>query len=321
MIGKIVKGRSFKGCISYVMEAKDAKLLVAESVLETNVKSVINSFYMQSLLNPKLSKCVGHIPLSFSPDDRERLTDHFMECLAKEYMKAMGIENTQYIIVRHNNTNHPHCHIVFNRVDNEGKTISDRNDQYKNEKVCKQLKDKYNLTYGQGKEKVNMQKLKGVEQAKYEIYHTIKGVLPNAKNWQQFEQTLNQKGISIGYKYRGQTDEVQGISFKRDECSFKGSDIDRRFSYSKLDAILNENSHSQEQQQEQQQQAVIPNEAQHTDTSISENIVSGVANVISGIGGLFDMQPSGYDETESEYQRQQALNKKKKLQKRRGIRR
>ncbi|MDR2920238.1 MAG: relaxase/mobilization nuclease domain-containing protein [Tannerella sp.] len=109
------------------MEAKDAKLLAAEGVLETDVKSIINSFYMQSLLNPKLSKCV-HIPLSFSPDDKERLTDHFMERLAKEYMKAMQIKNTQYIIVRHNNTDHSHCHIVFNRVDNDGKTFSDRNE-------------------------------------------------------------------------------------------------------------------------------------------------------------------------------------------------
>jgi hypothetical protein len=303
------------------MEAKDARLLAGDGVLETDVKSIINSFYMQSLLNPKLSKCVGHIPLSFSPDDAPRLTDHFMERLAKEYMKAMGIENTQYIIVRHNNTNHPHCHIVFNRVDNDGKTISDKNDRYRNEKVCKQLKDKYNLTYGKGKENVNVQKLKGAEQTRYEIYHAIKDTLPKAKNWRQFEEILKQQGISIEYKYRGQSGEVQGISFRKGEHCFKGSDIDRKFSYSNLDAILNENSHVQEQRQEQQQQIVSPNETQNTGTSVSENIVSGVANVVSGIGGLFDMQPSGQDETEAEYQRQQALNKKKKLQKRRGIRR
>jgi len=127
MIGKIVKGRSFKGCISYVMDAKDAKILASEEVLETDKESIINSFYMQSLLNPNLSKCVGHIPLAFSPDDKERMADQFMERLAKEYMKAMGIENTQYILVRHSNTSHPHLHIVFNRVDNDGKTISDKN--------------------------------------------------------------------------------------------------------------------------------------------------------------------------------------------------
>ena len=50
MIGKIVKGRSFKGCISYVMDAKDAKILVSEGVLASNKESIINSFYMQSLL-------------------------------------------------------------------------------------------------------------------------------------------------------------------------------------------------------------------------------------------------------------------------------
>lgn len=89
MIGKIVKGRSFKGCISYVLDNEKAQILASESVLEADTKSIINSFYMQSLLNPKLSKCVGHIPLSFSPDDKERMTDHFMEQLAKEYMQEM----------------------------------------------------------------------------------------------------------------------------------------------------------------------------------------------------------------------------------------
>lgn len=307
MIGKIVKGRSFKGCISYVLGNKDAKILASEGVLETNATSVINSFYMQSLLNPNLSKCVGHIPLAFSPDDKERMTDHFMERLAKEYMKLMGIENTQYIIVHHRNTSHPHCHIVFNRVNNDGKTISDKNDQYRNEKVCKQLKDKYNLTYGKGKENVNVQKLKGAEQTKYEIYHAIKYNLPKAKNRQEFEQVLRKQGISIEYKRKGQTNEIQGISFKKGEHSFKGSDVDRKFSYSKLDAQLTENSHSQEQLQYEQQRITPPKEA---GASLIENAVSGVADAVSSIGGLFDMQPSNYDMNEAE-----ALLRKKKKRK------
>ena len=314
MIGKIVKGRSFKGCVSYVLGNKEATLLASEGVLETDKESIINSFYMQSLLNPNLSKCVGHIPLAFSPDDKERMTDQFMERLAKEYMKAMGIENTQYLIVRHNNTSHPHCHIVFNRVNNDGKAISDKNDYYRNEKVCKQLKDKYNLTYGKGKYEVNVQKLKGAEQTKYEIYHAIKAILPKAKNWQQFEYLLDKQGISIEYKRKGQTDEVQGISFKKDEHSFKGSEIDRKFSYSKLDAVLNDNI----QNQGQQQPISIPKES---GSGLLENAVSGAADMVSGIGGLFDIQLSSSDPNEAEYLRQEALKKKKKPEKRRGIRR
>lgn len=308
MIGKVVKGRSFKGCISYVLGDKEAKLLASEGVLEADAKSIINSFYMQSLLNPKLSKCVGHIPLSFSPDDKERMTDQFMEKLAKEYMKVMGIENTQYIIVRHHNTSHPHCHIVFNRVNNEGRTISDKNDRYRNEKACKQLKDKYNLTYGKGKENVNVQKLKGAEQTKYEIYHAIKDALPKAKSWQQLEGSLKQKGISIEYKRKGQTDEVQGISFKKGEHCFKGSEIDRKFSYSKLEVQLNEHSPIQEQQQ-----VAIPNE---TGSTISESIISTAVDIASGLGGLFSIQPSEYDPNEAEALKRKKKNKPKK---RKGI--
>ncbi|MCC8155131.1 MAG: relaxase/mobilization nuclease domain-containing protein [Tannerellaceae bacterium] len=306
MIGKIVKGRSFKGCISYVLADKEAKILATEGVLETDTNAIINSFYMQSLLNPKLSKCVGHIPLAFSPDDKGRMTDHFMESLAKEYMSKMGIENTQYIIVRHTNTNHPHLHIVFNRVNNDGKTISDKNDRYRNEKVCKELKDKYNLTYGTGKEKVNTEKLKGAEETKYQIYHAIKETLPKAKTWKQFEHLLDKQGISIEYKYKGHTGEVQGISFKKGKHSFKGSDVDRKFSYSKLNAQLNGNSLIQNQE------VSIPKE---TTASFSENSLSTTAEVASGIGGLFSTGPSGPDLNEAKYLQEEARKRKKKKRK------
>ena len=69
MIGKIVKGKSFKGCVSYVLGKEDAKLLDSEGVLKTDAKAIINSFYMQSLMNPNLAKSVGHIPLSYSKED------------------------------------------------------------------------------------------------------------------------------------------------------------------------------------------------------------------------------------------------------------
>jgi len=209
-------------------------------------------------------------------------------------------------IVRHNNTAHPHLHIVFNKVDDDGKTISDKNDRYRNEKVCKQLKDSYNLTYGKGKENVNVQKLKGAEQTKYEIYHAIKNTLPKVNNWNRFEQVLNQQGISLEYKYKGQTDEIQGISFKKGDHSFKGSEIDRNFSYSKLDAVLDGN----------RQTLQI-----HIQPQPKESAASGFTDLVSGLGGLLDipLSDSDYNPDEAEFQRQQKLNKKKQPQIKKGI--
>ena len=52
-------------------------------------------------------------------------------------------------------TDNPHCHIVYNRINNEGKLISDRNDYRRNEQVTKALKSKYGLTYGTDKSNTN----------------------------------------------------------------------------------------------------------------------------------------------------------------------
>ena len=83
--------------------------------------------------------------------DAPKLTDEKVVQLAQEYMREMKITDTQYIIVRHQDREHPHVHIVFNRIDNNGKTISDRNDMYRNEQVCKKLKAKHGLYFAKGK--------------------------------------------------------------------------------------------------------------------------------------------------------------------------
>jgi len=300
MIGKIIKGKNFKGCISYVMNKENAKLLDGEGVLLTDTNSIINSFYMQSLMNPNLVKSVGHIPLAYSKEDAPKLTDELMVKLAKEYMQAMGIINTQYIIVRHSDRQHPHCHIIFNRVDNNGKTISDRNDHFRNERVTKALKEKYGLTFGVGKEKVNTQRLNEPDKTKYEIHKAIQTALKSAKNWDQLRDILKKSGIEMKFKYKGQSNEIQGISFTKGD-SFKGSEIDRQFSFSKIDYQLKQNDKTQ-------------NVAIQQEHSHFQNQTSVIENVGSALGGLLDFPSAGsdYDPEEAEFQRKHRLKKKKR---------
>lgn len=253
MIGKVMKRAAFRGCVNYVMNKQDAKLLDCDGVLLSDVKSIIQSFHTQRLMKPKIKHPVGHISLSYLPDDKERLTDGAMVTLAKEYMENMGIKDTQYIVVRHFDNDNPHVHLVYNRIDNNGKVISDKNDRYRNEAVCKKLKNKYSLTYGKGKDNVNKQKLKGKDKTKYQVHDAVKDALKKATDWTDLEKLLKEKGISVSYKYKGQTNKVQGISFTIDKITFKGSDIDRSFSYSKLDKLLQEKAQKQRKEQEQSQ--------------------------------------------------------------------
>ena len=129
--------------MDYVLGKQQAVLLHADGVLAESRQDIIRCFCAQASMNPRLGKPVGHIALSYSVNDAPKLTDEKMIQLAQEYMREMKITDTQYIIVRHQDREHPHVHIVFNRVGNDGKTISDRNDMYRNEQVCKKLKAKH----------------------------------------------------------------------------------------------------------------------------------------------------------------------------------
>lgn len=147
MIGKIVTGKSFKSAVAYVLKNDYSRLLDADGVDTQDVESVIDSFDFQRLLRPEIEKVVGHISLSFHPDDVPQATDDLMVAVAKEYMQEMEITDTQYIIVRHTNTRHPHLHFIYNRVRYDSKLVPDRFQYYRNVRVCKELTRKYKLTF------------------------------------------------------------------------------------------------------------------------------------------------------------------------------
>ena len=239
MIGKLKKGASFGGCIRYVTGKDEAKIIVSDGVLLGTNAEMTQSFELQRQLNPRIKKPVGHIALSFKPEDKPRLTDEFMAKIAIEYMQMMGITDTQFIIVRHHNTDNPHCHIVYNRINNEGKLLSDRNDYRRNEQVTKALKSKYGLTYGTDKSKTNTHKLRNAERAKYEIHNAVNDVLKTAGSWQKFKSELAKRGIHLEFVYKDkERTKVQGIRFCKDGYSFKGTQISQDYSFGKLNARL-----------------------------------------------------------------------------------
>ena len=205
-----------------------------------------------------LIEIVCHTILSFSASDAERLTDDVMVKIANEYLEKMGYGNTQSLIVRHSDRQHPHLHICINRIGNDGKTISDSNEKYRSTKICRELTERYGLTIGEGKQKVNRPRLRGEDKLRYEIFDAIKAVLPQSKNWKDFVEGLEQQGITTRFKTKGKTDVVQGIIFAKDGCSFSGSKIDRSCSFSRLNAAIERNSHKQEQIHLQNEPMVHP---------------------------------------------------------------
>lgn len=307
MIAKIVKGAGAKGIVDYILDRKKgASLIDHDGVLVSDNGSIARSFIAQSRLNPKVGKFIGHVSLSFSGQDLPRLTDELMVRISREYMMKMGIRDTQYIIGRHHDKEHPHVHIAFNRIDNNGRTISDRNDRYRSERVCKELTRKYGLYFAEGKEQVNTDRLKEPDRTRYELYFLLKTEVGRCGDWDTLIANLRKQGVEVRFKHKGRTDGIQGVVFGKNGYSFNGSKIDRQFSYSKIAAALNRNS-PQERQAQSFRQGISP-------------ASGGGGELISGSLGLLDLIPSSCTETPEEAEFRRLMQRKKKKKNNKGFR-
>lgn len=308
MIAKIVKGASFRGCVQYVTGKDNATVLVSDGVLLGSVGNIADSFEYQRGLNPRCSKPVGHIALSFKPEDKEKLTDEMMAKIAREYMELMGIKDTQFILVRHHNTANPHCHLVFNRVDNNGKIISDKFERKRSEKIVKHLKDKYGLTYSDGKGQTKTERLHYTERTKFEIQNAVKTALQASRTWQQFTDRLKQQGIEVEFKRRRcSNDVIEGITFVKDGVRFKGSQIGRQFSYAKLNERLANNEPRQTANQGQTRHNEQPMQEPNSDWQGTSRSTFDFPSL-----GLFDTNNPVYDPAEEEFRRRMQRKKKKR---------
>lgn len=236
MIGKIVTGKSFKGAVEYAMNKPGARLLACDGVDATDARSVTRSFNFQRKARPEKEYVVGHVSLSFHKDDTPKLTDETMIRLAEEYMHRMGIADTQYIVVRHTDTEHSHLHIVYNRVRYDAKLVRSHNERIRNVAVCKAVKQQYGLTFSEGKKNVKTERLHGPDKVKYVVYEAIEEALPRCLSLTALADELKRQGIATTFVHRGgdSEKEVQGLTFTKDAITFKASQIDRKFSYGNL---------------------------------------------------------------------------------------
>ncbi|WP_229204282.1 relaxase/mobilization nuclease domain-containing protein [Dyadobacter alkalitolerans] len=160
-----------------------------------------------------------------------------MKQRALEYMEKMKITGSQFILVEHRDKNRPHLHIIYNRVNNEGKTISDRFQKERNHKVCKEITLKYGYHLGKGKQQVTRQHLKGADKVRYELFDAIKSASATAARWNELSAKLARQGIQTIFNCKSGTSEI----FAKGDLQFKGSKIDWSLSFGKLDALIRQN--------------------------------------------------------------------------------
>lgn len=238
MIAYIIGGSGFGGCVDYVTRrkleeklckekskrqkaderkyesnrgediidhlSKDWKLISSSGDIRIyeGRKAMADDIARPSRQRKPIKDPVGHISLDFHPADKPRMTDELMAEVAQDYMKQMGLTNTPYIVVRHYDKAHPHCHIVFSRVNYNGKILTQTTNFKKNERVCKALNLKHRLMQGKSKLNTDISKLRGKEKVRYQLVRDIASVYitPSVTDWNSYVDLLRRNGITVREK-------------------------------------------------------------------------------------------------------------------------
>jgi hypothetical protein len=243
MIGKQIKGASFRGVLNY-MEAKvneGVGQLIDSNMMNTTARGLSKEFGFVRSLKPNLKNAVYHCSLSIRKT--ESLSDEKFIQLGQDYLREMKFHNSQYVIYRHYDRDHPHIHLIANRIDMEGKVVSDGRDYRRSEDAIRELEKKYGLSqvldskYSKesslSKGQIELYRRTGTIPAKKQIQIILRDTLSKAKSIHDFEKNLAEYGVLIQY-HKNNQEKIFGISFELNGQPFKGSALGKAYSWKNI---------------------------------------------------------------------------------------
>jgi hypothetical protein len=135
MIPKLIKGRSFKGAAAYLLhdthdhatsdrvswtETLNLATQNPDTAWKVMAATAMNADRLKSesgikATGRKAQHCVLHLVLSWHPEEKQALTREDMTAAAESAIRALGGSDRQALIIGHNDSPHPHIHILLNR--------------------------------------------------------------------------------------------------------------------------------------------------------------------------------------------------------------
>ena len=245
MIGKVTIGKSFGGCVHYVMEKDKAELLQSYGVRSKNAEIATHDFNEIRKQKPRIQNAVWHASISFAYDDK--VDSQLMKEVAAQYVHRIGLNGHQYLAVRHKDSKHQHLHIVANRIGLNGGVASDQWCKNRTARLCDQLEAELQLTVARNvkRKEILKEKITGKHLIKLEIRQAIQEQIDaGITSLERLRKSLLKKEIETKV-HRYQNRKIFGISFRKSNLAFKGSNIRHDFSYKGLQKQMENNLKNQ----------------------------------------------------------------------------
>ena len=258
MTAKPKVGKTFPGITKYAMqECKEARVLGAEGVRVDSAAHMAADFDFQRSQRPRLGNAVLHVAISLPREEavgktREQVGALLLEAAAA-WRKEMKIENTQWVLIQHFDRDHPHAHLIMNRVNNAGKAIPDNFIGQRSRQAAQEVERQLGLISAEqrGREHAKQagptpSQLKArtpreIRQADWQrTRHEVANALAPQKGKTGSFDDLQTKVVWDGIEVKPLQHKkaegmvVYGVVFSKNGFNFKGSDVGKEFSAGSL---------------------------------------------------------------------------------------
>lgn len=242
-VAKQIKGTDFYRCISYLLDREEKEII--ESNLSGKTASALsNRFELFCQSNERVKKPVYHATVSFNPSEDE-LDNKKLKEISYDYLYGMGFGEEQpdldklqkekrkgegkmfaqesiavpYVVVKHNDTEHQHIHIVAGRVRYDGSCVSNFWDYRKSEQVLRVLENYHGLSSPEGTEV--LQELRDILDRSKE----------QCKDFQELESVLKQEDVKVFKK-------LGGIVYGYKNSHYKGNTLGAKYTLQGMSKVL-----------------------------------------------------------------------------------
>lgn len=240
MIAKLVKGKGFRGALEYDLREQKGHILDT-NMGGDNPRELAREFGAVRALRPNLTKAVCHVSISLPPD--EKLTDDQWKDVAGKYLEDMGFKDSQYVVTKHTDTEHPHIHILANRVSMKGEVVSDSRDYQRQEAIMRRLEREYGLKEvtpsrdaerrAPTKGEIECAVRTGKPSARMTLQKFVDKALHNQPDYMEFTRRLEKSGVEV-LPNVASTGRISGISYRHNDIIMKGSDLGKGYSWAGL---------------------------------------------------------------------------------------
>lgn len=239
MIG-MAKSCSGGGALgNYIMDQGKGYELDRNNLCGSSPKEIVEEMKMIQDFNQRATNKTFSMVISPDIKDGKNLSDDELRGITKDYLNKLGIdtEKQQYVAFVHTEKEHKHVHIIANRVQPNGKLISDHHIGKRAQWIAHGIAKERGLVSAKEKMFENLKNIDKVkDNLKTEIFSKHQAVMKERpQTFQNYINQMKQQGIEVNPTINKQG-QVQGFRVRdlKMDKEYKMSEIHRSMSASNL---------------------------------------------------------------------------------------